>query len=165
MLTARGPDGQPRWACPVCAHDNPLSVDRCEICGAPFARLFAEPEAAVEVDPSRAMVRSFLLPGLGHWMVGHRLDGVARMVLFAWIFGTLVVLVLSRVGGSTLPIFLLYVTAFVGLEATSAIDARRLAAGEEPLVSSRTLLWVAVALVGASVLLATFLALPAARGR
>jgi len=63
------------------------------------------------------------------------------------------------------PILLLYLVALIALEVTSAADARRVAAGDEPLVSSRTLLWGAVALIGGSVLLATFLALPAARGR
>jgi len=160
-----GVDGEPRWTCPVCEHVNPLAHDRCERCDTPFARLFAEPEATVEVDPARAMAWSILLPGLGHWMVGRTLDGVARMVLFAWVFGTLVVLVVSGVSGATLPIFLLYLVALIALEVTSAADARRVAAGDEPLVSSRTLLWGAVALIGGSVLLATFLALPAARGR
>ena len=160
-----GADGQPRWTCPVCEHVNPLERDRCERCDTPFTRLFEEPEAPVEVDPARAMAWSILLPGLGHRMVGRTLDGVARMVLFAWVVGTLVVLVASGVSGATAPLLLLYLVALVCLEVTSAVDARRLAAGEEPLVSSRALLWGAVALVGASVLLATFIALPAARGR
>jgi hypothetical protein len=160
--------GLPTWACPVCEHENAIELDRCELCSTPFARLFVEPEDRVEIEPSRAFAWSLILPGLGHWMAGRKVDGIARMVLFAWVFGTLLVLVVSRWGvglGSTLPIFLVYLAAALGLEVTSAVDARRLAEGDEPLVSSRLLLWAAVGLIAVSVVLATFLALPAARGR
>jgi len=164
----RVPGRLPTWACPVCEHENVIELDRCERCSTPFARLFAEPEPPVRVEPGRAFVWSLILPGLGHWMVGRKPDGVARMVLFAWVFGTLLLLLVSRSGaglGSTLPIFVVYLVAWLALAGSSAVDARRLAEGREPIVSSRVLLWAAVGLVVVSVLLATFLALPVARGR
>jgi HJR/Mrr/RecB family endonuclease len=100
-------------------------------------------------------------------MAGHRLDGVARMVLFAWTFGTVVLLALTRSKGSlgsAGALFALYAVSAITLYGVSAIDARRVATGEDPLVPSRTLLWASVVLVVASVLLATVVSLPALRG-
>ena len=157
------------WVCPACEHENALDLDRCDRCGTPFAALFAEPEEPVVVAPSRAMAWSLLLPGLGHWMLGRKLDGIARMVLFLWTAGTVLVLLTSRSGqgglGSAALLLLLFLVATVALYVTSAIDARRIASGDDPSVGSRMLLWAAVGLVVVSVLLATVLALPAARGQ
>jgi hypothetical protein len=160
-------EGVPTWTCPSCDHVNAIELDRCEVCGTPFAQLFAEPETRVEISSARAVGWSLLLPGLGHWMAGRKLDGVARMALFVWTFGAVVVLFLSRSsgglgkGGALLG---LYGVSAVGVYAISAIDARRIAAGEEPVVSSRVLLWASVGLVVVSVVLATLLALPITRG-
>jgi hypothetical protein len=155
----------PTWACPACQHENAIALDRCEVCGTPFAQLFAEPERRVEIDPRAALRWSLLLPGLGHWKAGHRLDGVARMVLFVWTFGTVVVLVATRSAGigTAGALLALYVVSAVALYVVSAIDARRVAAGREPIVSPRALLWASVVLVALSVLMATVLSLPALR--
>jgi hypothetical protein len=89
--------------------------------------------------------------------------------VFTWTFGTVLVLLVSRSGtgglGPAASLFWLFLAASVALYASSAGDARRIASGEEPLVSSRVLLWCTVGLVVLSILLATFLALPAAQGR
>lgn len=164
------PDGSPReptWPCPACGQVNPIALDRCEVCGTPFGQLFAEPEPRVEIAPARAMAWSLVWPGLGHWKAGRRLDGVARMALFAWTTGTVVVFLVSRPEegfGSGATLFSLFLVASVMLYVVSAIDARRIAADEEPFVSSRLLLWTSVGLVVISVVLATLLTLPAARG-
>jgi len=161
------PDGVPTWTCPSCDHVNAIELDRCAICSTPFARLFAEPESRVEISPSRAVAWSLLLPGLGHWVAGHRLDGIARMALFAWTSGSAVVLFLSSSGGGlgkAGALIGLFAVSAVAVYAVSAVDARRIAAGEEPVVSSRTLLWASVGLVVVSVVLATLLALPVTRG-
>ena len=159
--------GGPTWACPACGHENAISLDRCELCGTAFAQLFAEPERRVQISPSRAFGWSLALPGLGHWMAGRKLDGVARMVLFVWTFGTVITLLVSRRGGgfgSAGVLLAVFAVSAIAVYAVSAVDARRVAADEEPVVSSRTLLWASVVLVVVSVLLATLLALPAARG-
>jgi hypothetical protein len=159
--------GEPTWACPACEHVNAISLDRCEVCGTAFGRLFAEPETSVHIEPARAMAWSLLWPGLGHWKAGRRLDGVARMALFGWTFGAVVVFLVSRPEegfGSSVALFALFVVASVMLYVVSAVDARRVAAGEEPFASSRLLLWASVGLVVISVMLATLLTLPAARG-
>ena len=156
------------WNCPVCGEGNAMSEDRCTACGTPFARLFQEPERRPDLQPGTAVGLSALWPGLGHWKLGRRLDGVARMVLFVWTFGTVLVLAFSRSGGglgALTSLFLLFVVATLLLWVLSALDSYRIASHEEPLVGSRTLLWGAVALVVVSALLATIVAFPAARGR
>jgi len=92
---------------------------------------------------------------------------VGRFVMFAWSFTALVILLVSRFGrgglGPTLPLFALFLGASVLIYVVSAMDAYRLAAGNEPLMSSRTLLWTSAGLVFLSVVIATFVTLPAAR--
>lgn len=161
-------EGEPSWTCPACEAANPISADRCAVCGTAFAQLFAEPKPRVEIPPSRALAWSLLLPGLGHWKAGRAFEGIARMVLFGWTFGTVVVIGAARSGrgglGPVAPLFGLFLLACLALYVTSAIDARRIASGEEPLVSSRLLLWASVGLVLLSTVLATLLTLTAARG-
>jgi ribosomal protein L40E len=161
-------EGEPSWTCPTCDAANPISASNCGVCGTAFAQLFAEPKERVEIRPTRALAWSLLLPGLGHWRAGRAFDGVARMVLFAWTFGTLVVIALSRAGkgglGKTAPLFGLFLVASLGLYVTSALDAYRITSGEQPLVSSRVLLWASVGLVLLSTMLATLLTLTATRG-
>jgi hypothetical protein len=102
-----------------------------------------------------------MLPGLGHWRLRRKADAVARFVLFLWTFGTLAVIVVSRFGkgglGPTLPLVALFAFAALVVYVLSAVDAYRLARGDDALVSSRTLLWGSAALVISSVLLATML--------
>jgi hypothetical protein len=159
--------GEPTWTCPACETPNAIDLDRCGVCGTPFASLFAEPEPPRRIEPSRAFAWSLLLPGLGHWKAGRKLEGAARMVLCVWTLGTVVVLLTARSGrgglGPAGPLVWLFAVATLVLWVTSAVDARRVAGGEPPLVSSRQLLWAVVGLVIASVVLATVLTLPLGR--
>jgi hypothetical protein len=160
-------DGSATWTCPVCGETNEIERAFCRVCGTPFARLFAEPEAPVTMDPERAAIWSMVLPGLGHWKLRRRADAVARFVLFGWSFGTLAVLLVSRFGkgglGPTLPLVGLFALATLSVWLLSILDAYRLARGDAPLVSSRALLWASAGLVVSSVLLATMLTLSARR--
>jgi ribosomal protein L40E len=155
------------WTCPVCETRNPIEANECSTCGTPFGRLLAEPKAAPEVEPQTAAVWSMLWPGLGHWKLGRRTDAVARIVIFGWAFGALLVVLVSRFGkgglGPTFPLFVLFLGASLMIYVVSALDAYRLAAGDTPVMSSRALLWTSAALVFLSVLIATFVTLPAAR--
>lgn len=155
------------WTCPVCETRNPIESNECSACGTPFGRLLAGPEAAPEVEPQTAAVWSMLWPGLGHWKLGRRADAVARFAMFAWAFGGLLVLLVSRFGkgglGPTFPLFVLFLGASLMIYVVSAMDAYRLAAGDAPVMSSRALLWMSAGLVFLSVLIATFVTLPAAR--
>lgn len=162
--------GEPAWPCPVCGNRNAIELNVCAVCGTPFGKLFEEPaRARPHVTAEQAAVWSLLFPGLGHWKLGRGADGLARAILFVWTLGTLLVLVVSRFGkgglGPTTALVLLFLAASLVLYVTSAYDAYRLASGETPLVSSRTLLWGSAGLVVLSVLIATLVAIPAARGR
>lgn len=156
---------EPVWVCPSCEQENPLALERCQVCGTPFASLFREPEREPRIPPSSALIWSLVWPGLGHVKAGRRVDGVARMVLFAWTSGTVLVLLVSRSGlGRAAPLLWLYALAALALYAVSAVDARRLAGGEDPVVGPRPLLWASVALIVLSIVLATLLTLPVVRG-
>ena len=160
-------EGRPTWVCPVCEERNPIEAAACTTCGTPFTRLFDERDERPGVEPQSAAVWSMALPGLGHWKLGRRADAVARIVMFAWAFGALLVLLVSRFGkgglGPTMPLFLLFLGSSVAIYVLSAIDAHRIASGDPPLVSSRTLLWASAGVVVLSVFIASFVTLPAAR--
>jgi ribosomal protein L40E len=145
------------WTCPVCETRNPIEANECSTCGTPFGRLLAEPEGAPEVEPQTAAVWSMLWPGLGHWKLGRRTDAVARFAMFAWAFGALLILLVSRFGkgglGPTFPLFVLFLGASLMIYVVSAMDAYRLAAGDAPVLSSRALLWTSAGLVFLSVCL------------
>jgi hypothetical protein len=164
-----GTGGEPAWPCPVCGNPNPIAVSLCLGCGTPFARLFQEPERAPEIDPRTAALWSLLLPGLGQWKCGRSLDGIARMVAFLVPFGTMLLLVVSRLGrgglGSTALLFSLFLVASLVAWSTSVVDAYRSASGVEPLIAPRTLLWGLVGLILVAMALATAVALPAVRRR
>jgi hypothetical protein len=156
------------WTCPSCQQKNHIDVGTCPSCGTSFARLFQEPEIAPDVPPSTALALSLLLPGLGHWKLGRGGDALARIVLFVWTFGTVLVLSLTRRGtglGSLSALVLLFVVAALVLWLESAIDAYRIAAEERPFVSARMLMWASAGFVVVSAIVATLVALPAARGR
>lgn len=123
----------------------------CQTCGTPFAQVMrAGPERAA-VDPDVAFRRSLLFPGLGHAAAGRGADGFARGVLFA-ILALLAILTGVAAGGAVnTAVFVVLVVAAIVVYAGSAIEARRLARGEGLLVSSRTLMWVLVAVVFMSV--------------
>jgi hypothetical protein len=152
------------WRCPTCDAANGLDAHACRICGTPFSRLFEGPMPPPAVSPDAAAAWSLLLPGLGHWFAGRRPEAVARFVLAAWVAGMLLVLLATRDGrdgfGMATGLVGLFAVAALALWAEAAIDARRAVAGLRPVVSSRTMLWACVALVGLSILLATVLTLP-----
>lgn len=159
--------GRPTWSCSVCGENNAMEATVCATCGTPFTRLLEEPTRRPEIEPRIAATWSLAWPGLGHWKAGYRADAVARIVLFAWTFGTLMVLVVSRFGtgglGATLPLFALFLISASAVYVVSAIDAYRIAGGDAPLASSRVLLWASAVLVVVSVALASLITLPAAR--
>lgn len=160
--------GRASWDCPVCGERNPIEASDCETCRTPFARLFEQPAARPEIEPRTAALWSLAFAGLGHWKAGYRADGVARMTLFVWTLGTVLVVLASRSGeggfGAASSLFVLYLGSAIAVYTLSAVDAYRMADGSPQLVSSRVLLWTSAALVLVSIALATLVTLPAARG-
>ena len=127
------------WTCPACETRNPIEANECSVCGTPFGRLLAEPTTAPEIEPQTAAVWSMLWPGLGHWKLGRRTDAVARIVIFGWAFGALLVVLVSRFGkgglGPTFPLFMLFLGAslmiYVVVGAGRLPPGRRRHAGDE----------------------------------
>lgn len=138
------------WTCPRCDLVNPIETRICTRCGARFESLFARPEQRPRADPGRAARLSLLFPGAGHIAAGRTADGVARAVVFGWIALTVLAILVMRGGfrpGPLLPVLLLYLASAAAVYGFTAVDARRAAEGEPPLLSSRILLYGVGALI------------------
>ena len=158
-----GPKKALTWPCPTCGNDNAIELDACSVCGTSFAALLRGEDPAKDVDPGSAFTRSLMFPGLGHKMVGRGLDGLARGALFWWMFLTTVLLLVSGVSSGPMVVLLaLFGGATILIYLFTAYEASRMAQGNAPIVSSRMLLWCAVAMVIVSVLVAGLLIATAA---
>jgi hypothetical protein len=134
----------PTWPCAVCDTPNPLERDTCMSCGAPFSRLFQEPESRPEVKPSRAAKYSLLFPGLGHAVAGRKPEGAARAILFLWTAVTAILLLSAHPSGGLGilgPMAFVFVIGSLLWYAVTALDAYRLADGERQLVTSKIMLY------------------------
>lgn len=160
-------DGRTTWVCPACGTRNEIEAELCTACGTPFGRLFEEPVVRPHVEPRAAAAWSLVFPGLGHWRLGRKGDAIARFALFGWAFGALLILVAARSGkgglGPMLPLFLLFLVASIAIYVSSAVDAYRIAAGNDPVVRTRALLWGSIGVIVLSVVIAALVTLPAAR--
>lgn len=147
----------PMWPCPLCGGRNSMDLDLCATCGTPFAALMREERIRPDVEPSAAFRRSLVFPGLGHRLVGRTLDGFARGVLFGMLLIATLVLGVSGVSsGLVHSLFLVYASATMGVYIVTALEAARLARGEELMLPSRTLLWVAVTILLLSIVIVSF---------
>jgi Zn-finger in Ran binding protein and others len=132
------------WVCPECDMENPLESSACVRCGTPFRNLFQEKPAAPSIDPARAASLSMMLPGLGHWALGRRAEGIARAVVFLWTIGMGLAILVSAGGVDAGPFRSLLLLLFAGaaiVYATTAADARRAALGAAPIMTTRMLLY------------------------
>ncbi|MCA1841031.1 MAG: hypothetical protein ABR507_10200 [Actinomycetota bacterium] len=137
------------WTCPSCDNENPMSSNRCSVCGTSFYDAFKseddDPKIMAPKDPRVAGALS-LVPGLGHLYLGETIDGVSRVIIGLWWLLTALFLPSPRV--MLLVIKLCYFAAYAALVAVSAYDATRKA--EDPkavsLLSARTLLYSSIGL-------------------
>jgi hypothetical protein len=144
-----GPTGAV-WECPACRTENPIEATTCRVCGTPFARLLEEERRGPALEPGRAVSRSLLFPGLGHAAAGRGAEGLARAVVFGYALAIVMTVLVMRSGegfGPFLPLVLISAAAGIALYALSAVDAGRLARGEQQVLSSRALLYGAVGLM------------------
>ncbi|MEX2459576.1 MAG: hypothetical protein WD770_11410 [Actinomycetota bacterium] len=143
------------WDCPSCGRENPMALSECAACQTPFATLLRreEAEAAPKLEPGQAILRSLLLTGLGHMSMGRAADGIARLVLFLWATGLGVIMLMSPSNsGPILAVGGLFVVSAVAIWAVTALDASRLAKGdEEQLLGPRVLLVGTIALTVLSI--------------
>lgn len=146
----RPADGVVVWECPTCQTENPIDAVTCRGCGTPFARLLEEERQGPALEPGRAVSRSLLFPGLGHAAAGRGAEGLARAVVFGYTLAIVITVLVMRSGegfGPFLPLVLISAAAGIALYALSAVDAGRLARGEQQVLSSRALLYGAVGLM------------------
>ena len=150
------PSAEPFWPCPVCGTRNPIDADLCQTCGTSFAQVMRADAERPDVLPKDALIRSLLVPGLGHRKVGRPMDGLARAVLFGVTAGMAVVLAAAGLRTAVaFAAFALFFVAAFGIYALTAYEAYRLAGGASPFLSSRQLLWAFAAVICASVALIT----------
>ena len=142
------------WPCPECGFSNPMSTDRCEVCATPFASLFEEAsEQRPMPEPQKAALASLLVPGLGHARCGKIAEGIARGVLFAWAFATGLVLMLVHLpAGPLAAMGWLFFLAAAAIYGSTAVDAFRLAADDDQLLSPKLLMYGSAGLVGMSMI-------------
>jgi hypothetical protein len=132
------------WACPQCDMENPLDASACVRCGTSFRDLFQEGPARPKIDPARAAALSLMFPGLGHRALGRGAEGLARAVVFLWTLG-MVLAIFVGAGGLTAGPFRLLLLVLIAAAAfvygSTAADARRVARGDAPIMTSRMLLY------------------------
>lgn len=144
------------WRCEVCDGWSPIERTTCATCGAPFARAVdaGGPEPSELLSENGALVASIALPGLGHYLMGRRGQGVARAAVFlTWFVGGLVLLA-SALGASAsiLPAVPLLAGALV-VWLASVADALTVHRGRgQELLRPRVLLWLTVVVIGATML-------------
>ena len=152
------------WECPACGTENPIEARACSACGTPFGQVFEDPDQKPQVDPGRAATASLFFPGAGHVIAGRRGEGFARAIVFAFAL-VLGVASLGPVragsGGTYLALMVLSLGAATTLYVTSTADAGRVARGEDQILSMRMLLYGAVGLIFAAIVLLTFTAIQA----
>ena len=161
-------EGRPTWVCPVCDEPNPIEAAVCATCGTPFTRLFEAQDRApgrgaadrgdlVDRSARARALEARASGGCGradrHVRVGvRRPDRAARVEVRQG---------RPRADDAAVPAVPRVVACAIYV--LSAIDAYRIASGDAPLVSSRTLLWASAGVVVLSVFIASFVTLPAAR--
>jgi hypothetical protein len=141
------------WTCPVCAHPNDLELHLCATCATPFTKLFEEQLERPDVDPRSAAKWSLVFPGLGHARIGRTAEGVSRAVLFVWSLGTALLMLLSQAPGLGFikGLAVVFLLAALLAYALAAVDAFRQAAGDDPVLTPRSLLYGTAGLVIMSV--------------
>ncbi|HVM11172.1 MAG TPA: zinc ribbon domain-containing protein [Actinomycetota bacterium] len=156
------------WRCPSCETPNPIEAEVCDRCGTPFRALFEEDERpAARVDPGTAFARSLLFPGLGHRAAGRGAEGLARGVVFAWLIGTVAAILIVRGDagpGPFLPLIGALLLGALVVYAMTAVDARRAAERQKPLLTGRMLLYGSAGVMLLTIVVLFLSAVRAARG-
>lgn len=139
------------WTCPACGAENPLDEASCGNCGTPFRALFEEGAGRAPGRASstgRITWLSLVLPGAGHVAAGRLGEGVARAVMFLWVLGSgIAMLVYGEAPRSFTVLALVYLLAAAIVYGGTALDASRAAGAQKPLLSGRALLYLAGGLI------------------
>ena len=138
------------WTCPACETENPIDSPICSACGTPFRQMLQEPEEPIDVDPGRAAMLSLIFPGVGHFIVGRRGDGIARGIVFTFALVTGIVslgAVTRGSGGLYTMLMVISFAAAAGLYVVSTVDAGRAASRQPPLLAPRLLMYGGLGLI------------------
>lgn len=149
------------WDCPACGTENPIEAAACSACGTRFGQMFQEPAEERSMDPGRAAVMSLFFPGAGHFALGRKGEAFARGIIFAFalILGLAALgPVRAGRGGTYLLLMVISLGSAATLYLTSTADAGRAALGQQQILSMRMLLYGAVGLMFAAVVLLTIAA-------
>lgn len=120
---SEGSEAAAVWVCSVCETSNPLEEPQCSACGTSIYTSFgADDEEHREVDPQRALLRSVILPGLGHTYAGQSLLGTAIVGLTLMALGFGIALVITGVTGFGWPLIALA----LGIWVAAAFDVLRI---------------------------------------
>ncbi len=138
-------DGVVEWRCRTCGSWVGLEQAACTVCGTARTGFGGDTSSTRDVrdlDGSRILGASLVLPGLGHVLAGRIGSGITRMLLaLIWLIGGLWWLVATTTG--RLPGVILVIGAVL-LWVASAMDIRGLLAGGEEPFGVRGLLWFVV---------------------
>lgn len=140
------------WKCSACERVNPMESDVCSACGSSLYRMFGEASPKTqptERDPASAALLS-LLPGIGHLWLGETAEGIVRICLTVWWFGS--ALFLRQIATLRWMAYLFF-AAWLGLIVVTVLDAYRIAQdrGTRQILQRKLVFYVSLALVGISV--------------
>lgn len=148
--------GEVEWRCATCQGWSPLEAATCTVCGTP-RRGFGEAPGVEPPDEQRTVLRSALVPGLGHMLAGRVGSGIARAVLgLGWLVGGAALLVSAARAGSGVWAALPLLAGAGAVWVLTVFDARSLARGSShEYLDGRTLLWLVVGVTSLLVVMLT----------
>lgn len=136
------------WSCPSCDTENPISVNVCRVCGSTIFDAFRPPDDDTPRVEKSANVAGLLsaIPGVGHLYLGSLSEGVTRLLLAAWWFGTS--FLLPAITPILLMAKLIFILASLALAGMSVFDAYRLADDPKslPLLNRRSIFFASLGL-------------------
>lgn len=145
------------WQCAYCGSWNPLEVTTCAVCTQTFTetlrrRRGLDVEAETpgrEVSENVALVATALVPGSGHWLLGHAGMGIARAVIYVlWLVGGLLLSVAAGSNQQSIwPGLTLLLGAFV-VWLGSVLDVVNLGRGNAEVLRPRVFFWLVVGVLG-----------------
>lgn len=136
------------WTCPSCQSENPMTVEKCSVCGHALADAMRPPGKERPVrDPGKAALVSLFMPGAGHAYLGEWGQAIARGVIALWVFGVFAFSALQ--GPASRWIAITFAVVFFLLWVTCAHDAYREASGQtsQVLLKGRAFMWLTIGLL------------------
>jgi hypothetical protein len=140
------------WDCPVCAASNPITADRCAVCGTTIFTAFGHtpgPDRKKVTEGKDASMAALLsvVPGAGHIYLGLHGEGAGRLVLAVWWAASVVLLTGAPV--TVAPIRIILIIGVVALSVASIIDAYRavISPDEPPILGRKAILYSSLAAV------------------